>query len=103
MALLAGRSPYARTTYLGNTRHHLPGAFLLASPFVLLGTSALQSLLWVSKFFLAVGHEADGDTALLLVWLVLVLSPASPRFHFKNVRVRQPVPKVSVRDQLGTA
>jgi hypothetical protein len=75
MALLTGRSPYARTTYLGNVLHHLPGAFVLASPFVLLGTSALQNLFWLPVFFLAVREEADSDTALRLAWLVLVLSP----------------------------
>jgi len=42
MALLTGRSPYSQSTYLGNLLHHLPGAFVLAAPFVLLGTSALQ-------------------------------------------------------------
>src|SRR5712691_1191582 len=59
MALLTGRSPYSRTTYLGNVLHHLPGAFVLASPFVLLGTSALQNLFWLPLFFLAVRQDAD--------------------------------------------
>jgi dipeptide/tripeptide permease len=75
MALLTGRFPYSRTTYLGNVLHHLPGAFALASPFVILGTSALQNLFWLPLFFLAVREETDSRTALRLAWLVLALSP----------------------------
>ena len=74
-ALLTGHFPYSRTTYLGNVLHHLPGAFVLAAPFVILGTSALQSLFWLPLFFLAVREETDSRTALGLAWLVLVLSP----------------------------
>jgi hypothetical protein len=74
--LLAGRFPYATRTYLGNAVHHLPGAFVLASPFVLLGTSALQNLFWLPLFFLVVTEERDSRTALSLSWLVLLLSPA---------------------------
>ena len=37
LALLTGRFPYSQTTYLGNALHHLPGAFVLAVPFVILG------------------------------------------------------------------
>jgi hypothetical protein len=75
MALLTGRSPYSQTTYLGNVLHHLPGAFVLAAPFVLLGTSALQNLFWLPLFFLAVRKEANGKIALQLAWAVLALSP----------------------------
>ena len=76
MALLSWRFPYSQTTYLGNVLHHLPGAFGLAAPFLLLGTSALQNLFWLPAFFLAVKEEADSRTALQSAWLVLVLSPA---------------------------
>src|SRR5438094_228976 len=75
LALISGHSPYSRTTYLGNVLHHLPGAFVLASPFVLLGSSALQNLFWLPMFFLAVRRDADGRSALELAWLVLGLSP----------------------------
>jgi hypothetical protein len=75
MALVAGHSPYSRTTYLGNVLHHLPGAFVLAMPFVALGTSALQNLCWLPLFFLAVSKDANSRTALELALLVLVLSP----------------------------
>lgn len=75
-ALLTGQFPYSRITYLGNVLHHLPGAFVLAAPFALLGTSALQNLFWLPMFFLAVREDArDGRTALQLAWLVLTLSP----------------------------
>jgi len=74
-ALVAGRFPYARRTYLGNAVHHLPGAFVLASPFVLLGTSALQNLFWVPLFFVVIREERGSRTALSLAWLVLGLSP----------------------------
>jgi hypothetical protein len=74
-ALLTWRSPYAQTTYLGNVLHHLPGAFVLASPFVLLGTSALQSLVWLPLFFLTVRREANSQKALQWAWFVLALSP----------------------------
>jgi len=76
-ALLNGQSPYAQTTYLGNALHHLPGAFVLAMPFVLAGTSALQNLFWIPLFFLAVKAETgNAGLALGLAWLVLALSPA---------------------------
>lgn len=75
MALLTGRSPYLQTTYLGNVLHHLPGAFVLATPFVLLGTSALQNLFWLPLFFLAVRKEANSRIALQLAWAVLAFSP----------------------------
>ena len=75
MALFAGRSPYAHTTYLGNVLHHLPGAFILATPFVALGTSALQNLWWLPIFFLAAKNEADSRAALELTLVVVALSP----------------------------
>jgi hypothetical protein len=76
-ALLTGHSPYAQTSYLGNVLHHLPGAFVLAAPFVLVGTSAAQNLFWLPLFFFAVREEAGSSrTALQLAWLVLALSPA---------------------------
>jgi hypothetical protein len=49
---------------------------VLAAPFVMLGTSALQNLFWLPMFFLAVREETkDSRSALQLAWLVLVLSP----------------------------
>lgn len=76
MSLLSWRSPYAQVTYLGNVLHHLPGAFVLASPFVLAGTSALQNLFWIPLFFVTVAKETDIRQAVRWAWLVLALSPA---------------------------
>lgn len=76
-ALLAGHSPYATSTYLGNELSPLPGALVLAMPFVLLGTSALQNLLWVPAFFLVVAHDTrERAWTLRLAWAVLLASPA---------------------------
>ncbi len=75
-ALLAGYSPYATTTYLGNDLSPLPGALLLAMPFVLLGSSALQNLLWIPAFFLAVARAGGNRAwALRLAWTALLASP----------------------------
>src|SRR5262249_31333142 len=82
-ALAAGHSPYAERTYLGNVLHQLPGAFILAAPFVAAGSCALQDLLWIPMFCLAVRRErrdraatdvADAET-LRLSWVVLVACP----------------------------
>jgi hypothetical protein len=74
-ALFTGRSPYSEATYLGNVLHHFAGAFVLAAPFVMLGTSALQNLFWLPLFFFAVKEEAGSRPALRLAWFILVLSP----------------------------
>lgn len=77
MALLTGHQPYEQVTYLGNPLSVLPGALLLAMPFTLLGTSALQNLFWLPMFFVAVKHQTgEGATALRLAWIVLILAPA---------------------------
>jgi hypothetical protein len=44
--LLAGEFPYYARTYLGGRLTPMPGAFLLAAPFHLLGGAAWQNLLW---------------------------------------------------------
>ncbi|HEY6357558.1 MAG TPA: hypothetical protein VIX35_04910 [Vicinamibacterales bacterium] len=80
-ALVTGHSPYTERTYLGNVLHQLPGAFLLATPFVWAGTSALQNLFWMPLFFLAARREmADrredaGGESLRMAWLVLACCP----------------------------
>lgn len=75
-ALLAGESPYSQTTYLGNQLHQLPGAYVLAAPFVIAGTSALQNLFWLPLFFVTIARATrDPRGALVLAWLVLALSP----------------------------
>ena len=68
--LLAGRYPYGPLTYLGNLITPLPGAVLLATPFVLIGNSAYQNLFWLAVFFFAARmYLKDGRLALLLFWI----------------------------------
>jgi hypothetical protein len=80
-AILHGRSPYGEPTYLGNVVHQLPGAIVLAAPFVLMGSSAIQNLFWIPLFFLVAWREArtwmpDADTNIIrLTWTVLGASP----------------------------
>jgi len=74
--LLHGRHPYYARTYHGNATPQLPGAVLLAAPFVLLGYSAYQNLFWLLAFFLAMKqHFRDGRLALLLLWTIFAISP----------------------------
>ena len=75
--LIHGRYPYYPSTYLGNPISPLPGAVLLAVPFVLLGSSAYQNLFWLFVFLLAMRtYLHGGRSALLLLWVILALSPA---------------------------
>ncbi|MBY0493618.1 MAG: hypothetical protein K2Y23_05345 [Cyanobacteria bacterium] len=76
-AVLAGESPYDRQTYLGNALHQLPGSYVIAAPFVLIGTSALQNLVCLPLFFVSIrSRSRDPRTAPVLAWLVVLLSPA---------------------------
>lgn len=76
-SLLQGNYPYYQHTYLGNPISPMPGALLLAVPFVLMGTSAYQNFFWLFVFLLAAwAYLADYGQALLLLLLVLLLSPA---------------------------
>lgn len=76
-ALLSGRSPYGELTYLGNTLHQLPGAFVLAAPFTMIfGSSAWQNLFWLGAFWAVVaGDLRNATTAVRLCWVVLIASP----------------------------
>ena len=49
-ALLSGRLLYEPLTYLGNYPTPMPGAVLLALPFHLLGSAALQNVFWIVLF-----------------------------------------------------
>jgi hypothetical protein len=76
--LLAGRYPYYPRTYLDAPISPLPGALLLAAPFVLLGNSALQNFFWLGALVLVtVGWLASAGRALLLLWTLLLLSPGA--------------------------
>jgi hypothetical protein len=74
--LLHGHYPYYDRTYLGAPITPMPGALLLALPFILVGNSAYQNLFWLFLFFLfARSFLTDGRLALLLLWTMLTLSP----------------------------
>jgi len=74
--LLHGRYPYYPTTYLGNLISPLPGALVLAIPFVVLGNAAYQNLFWLVVFVVAMAsYLKDLRSALLLFWVILALSP----------------------------
>jgi hypothetical protein len=61
---------------LGNPISPLPGAVLLALPFVVLGNSAYQNLFWLLVFFIAVkSYLKDSRSALTLLWTIFALSP----------------------------
>lgn len=76
-AFLRGESPYEPRGYLGAPVDVLGGTILLAVPFVLIGNSAYQNLVWLAVFFVA-GRWflRDGRRALVLLWLLLALAPA---------------------------
>lgn len=65
--------PYYARTYLGNVIHHLPGAFLINAPFVFLGSSALQNLLWLALFFVVLRKELH-TTFRAWRWLLILLT-----------------------------
>ena len=75
--LMNGRYPYCPKTYLGNAISPLPGALLRAMPFVLLGNSAYQNFFWLLVFFFSMrSYLKDARFALLLLWALLIFSPA---------------------------
>ncbi len=75
-ALLRGEYPYHAVTYLGNPISPLPGALVLAAPFVMLGSSAYQNFFWLIAFLLTMNvHLRDRRRALCLLWAILALSP----------------------------
>jgi hypothetical protein len=75
-ALMHGRAPYHQATYLGLPISQLPGALLLAVPFVAAtGHSAYAALLWLPMLFLVAARLAGIRTALLVTWALMILSP----------------------------
>jgi hypothetical protein len=74
--LLHGRYPYDRPSYLGNPISPLPGAIILALPFVVMGNSAYQNFFWlVVFFFLAGAYLKNKWLSLLLLWFIFLGSP----------------------------
>lgn len=74
--MLNGNYPYYARTYLGNLITPLPGAILLAIPFVVLGIFPIHNVFWLAVFYLAARRFVGGSAmALGLTWLLLVFSP----------------------------
>jgi hypothetical protein len=76
-ALLHGHYPYDQRTYLDQSISQLPGALLLAAPFVALGHSAYAALFWLPVLLLVLRRVSGGLTdGLAVLVLAFVLSPA---------------------------
>jgi len=74
--LLNGRYPYYLNTYLGNLISPMPGAIVLAIPFVALGLLPLQNVFWLAILFLVFRKfEESSVSALGVVWIMLFVSP----------------------------
>jgi hypothetical protein len=74
--LVHWRYPYYNKTYLEGPISPLPGAIVLAIPFVLIGNSAYQNFFWLMAFFQVIKiYLKDGRLALILIWSILGLSP----------------------------
>ena len=68
--------PYYARTYLDNPISHLPGSYILAVPFVLLGNGAIQNFFWIAALFVFLGrYLRDWRLALFCLWMVVFLSP----------------------------
>lgn len=72
--LAKGRYPYYAQTYLGNPISPLPGALLLASPFVALGCVALGHVFWLFAFYQALARSTSHRGALVAVLALVSLS-----------------------------
>jgi hypothetical protein len=74
--LLDGDYPYDGRTYLGQSVSQLPGALVLAAPFVALGQSAYAAFFWLPVLFLLLRRRyREWRTPLLLLLLALCASP----------------------------
>lgn len=74
--LLSGRYPYGERTYLGNPAIPMPGELILAAPFVLLGGSAYQIVLWLPIAFACIARTGRSfEKAFAALAVPLVASP----------------------------
>jgi hypothetical protein len=72
--------PYYARTYLDNPISHLPGSYILAIPFVLVGNGAIQNFFWLAALFVFLGHYLrDWRRALFCSWTILFFSPGALR------------------------
>lgn len=73
-----GDYPYYKQEPTAGPLSVLPGAILLAAPFVALGDSSYQNLFWLALYWLAAFHFLkDRLLAMLVVLVPLAVSPAS--------------------------
>jgi hypothetical protein len=70
-ALLAREFPYYRATHLGNPISQMPGSLLVALPFAAVGHAALQNVVWLPVFWLAVRRRVGSPSTALLIVLTL--------------------------------
>lgn len=76
LRLLEHESPYTVPTYLGNPVHHLPGSFLLAIPFVVMGNPGYQNFFWLTVFFFTLGEFLKNiRVSFLLCWFLIIFCP----------------------------
>jgi hypothetical protein len=71
-ALLDGKYPYYETTFLGNPLTPLPGTFILALPFYLLGNSSVQNLFWIGVFIFVFSRRVEGKGVVSVLLLLLI-------------------------------
>jgi hypothetical protein len=76
--ILNGRYPYYQRTYLTTTLSPMPGAFILAIPFVVTGLVAFQNIVWLGAWVLTIKKFLGRYSyALLALWTVLAISPSA--------------------------
>lgn len=76
-AMINGKYPFYEYTFLGNGIAPLPGALMIAIPFVATGLFMFQNLVWLGVFALVVRRQLLSATkSLFLLCLVLGLSPS---------------------------
>ena len=75
--IMHGETPYYPQNSVAGPLSLLPGAIVIAAPFVALGDSGYQNVFWIFIFFaLAAWHFRDRIVALSWLMLILFLSPA---------------------------
>lgn len=80
---IEGRYPYFATTHLGGKITPLPGAILIASPFILLGNSAYQNLFWLATFLTLTGIYLESHVSAMVMFIFL--SALSPAFQYEYI------------------
>ena len=74
--LVKGNYPYYLKTYLGLPISPLPGAILIAFPWVLAGALQYQNIFWLAVLFIFLRREMRSYAyPLALFWAILLLSP----------------------------